>query len=668
MIGDGTGLPITHMGSISLHTPNTSFQLNNVLCVPTMKKNLISISQFCLSNNVSIEFSSSSFIVKDLRTGTTLLKGKTKDGVYEWPSSTSIHSPLLAFSSVKTTSSQWHHRLGHPASPILQHILSHYQINSSTSLSSDFLCNACHCNKSHKLSFSNSFIVSSRPLQIIFSDVLTSPVLSNQGFKYYVIFVDHFTKYIWFYPLKHKSEVKDVFIRFKAIVEKHFTLKICTLYSDNGGEYLEVDKKCLGSSCPKNFWSSFKLGKKVSGNTITIVNLLGEGRNFDSMAYRAPRVRVDEMPIGHTVGLDWLYEKVCSCLTEDKVGIIGLYGTGGVGKTTLMKKINNEFLKTKHQSGVVIWVSLSKQASVRTAQEVIRNKLQIPDSIWQGRTEDERAREIFNIMKTKRFVLLLDDVWQRLDLLEIGVPPLPLLDDENKSKVIIMTRFMRICSDMEVQVTFKVNCLTREEALALFLKKVGEDTLSSHLDIPNLAEVMIERCQGLPLALVTVGRVMANRNTPQEWEHAIQELEKNPSEISRVENQLFDVLKLIYGSIRDDITKSCFLYLSVFPKEYEVRNDELIEHWIGEGFFDGKDIYEARRRGHKIIEDRKNACLLEAGDGFKECIKMHDVIHDMALWIAQECGNRINKTLVCESVGKIRVSFPQINKCYYSCE
>ena len=116
-------------------------------------------------------------------------------------------------------SSQWHHRLGHLASPILQHILSHYQINSSTSLSSDFLCNACHCNKSHKLSFSNSSIVSSRPLQIIFSDVWTSHVLSNQGFKYYVIFVDHFTKYILFYPLKHKSEVKDVFIRFKAIVE-----------------------------------------------------------------------------------------------------------------------------------------------------------------------------------------------------------------------------------------------------------------------------------------------------------------------------------------------------------------------------------------------------------------------------------------------------------------
>ncbi|RVW28706.1 Disease resistance protein RPS5 [Vitis vinifera] len=380
---------------------------------------------------------------------------------------------------------------------------------------------------------------------------------------------------------------------------------------------LEVEKKCLGSCCPKNFW--------------------------------APCARVAEMPLGYTVGEDWLYEKVCSCLIEDKVGIIGLYGTGGVGKTTLMKKINNEFLKTKHQFGVVIWVSVSKQASVRTTQEVIRNKLQIPDGMWQGRTEDERAREIFNILKAKRFVLLLDNVWQRLDLSEIGVPPLP--DDQYKSKVIITTRFMRICSDMEVQATFKVNCLTREEALALFLKKVGEDTLSSHPDIPNLAEMMTERCKGLPLALVTVGRAMANRITPQEWEQAIQELEKFPSEISGMDDQLFNVLKLSYDSLRDDITKSCFVYFSVFPKEYEIRNDELIEHWIGERFFDDLDICEARRRGHKIIEELKNASLLEERDGFKESIKIHDVIHDMALWIGHECGTRMNKILVCESVG-----------------
>ena len=103
-----------------------------------------------------------------------------------------------------------------------------------------FSCNACHCNKSHKLSFSMSTLTSTRPLQIIFSDVSTSPILSSDGFKYYIIFVDHFTKYIWLYPLTHKSQVKDVFLRFKAITEKHFHQHIHTLYLDNGGEYVAL--------------------------------------------------------------------------------------------------------------------------------------------------------------------------------------------------------------------------------------------------------------------------------------------------------------------------------------------------------------------------------------------------------------------------------------------
>ncbi|RVW28705.1 putative disease resistance protein [Vitis vinifera] len=67
---------------------------------------------------------------------------------------------------------------------------------------------------------------------------------------------------------------------------------------------LEVEKRCLGSCCPKNFWSTYKVGKRVSKQFITVVIRLGERRRFDSVAYRAPCVRVDEMPLGHTVGVD----------------------------------------------------------------------------------------------------------------------------------------------------------------------------------------------------------------------------------------------------------------------------------------------------------------------------------------------------------------------------
>ena len=100
--------------------------------------------------------------------------------------------------------------------------------------------------------------------------------------------------------------------------------------------------------------------------------------------------------------------------------LFGLYGMGGDGKTTLMTKVNNEFIRASKGFEITIWVVVSRPASVGKVQEVIRNKLDIPDNRWRNRSEDEKAVEIFNVLKAKRFVLLLDDVWERLDLQKLG--------------------------------------------------------------------------------------------------------------------------------------------------------------------------------------------------------------------------------------------------------
>ena len=86
-------------------------------------------------------------------------------------------------------------------------------------MSSTFTCNDSHCNKSHKLPFANSSFSSTQLLEIIFSDIWTS----HYDFKYCVIFGNHFTKYIWFYPLRRKSNVHDIFIQFEALVENYFS-------------------------------------------------------------------------------------------------------------------------------------------------------------------------------------------------------------------------------------------------------------------------------------------------------------------------------------------------------------------------------------------------------------------------------------------------------------
>ena len=103
VIGDDNGLHITHSNTTSLSTSSNSFTLHNVLCVPHMKRNLISISQFCKTNKKLAEFLPSSFHVKYLQTGTILLQRHTTDSVYERPAKSSI--PIIAFSSVKATPS-----------------------------------------------------------------------------------------------------------------------------------------------------------------------------------------------------------------------------------------------------------------------------------------------------------------------------------------------------------------------------------------------------------------------------------------------------------------------------------------------------------------------------------------------------------------------------------
>ncbi|KAF5442060.1 hypothetical protein F2P56_037245 [Juglans regia] len=95
VIGDGSGLPVSHIGSLVFHTPTRTFHLNDTLCVPNIKKNLISVHNFTTHNNVFVEFHPLFFLVKDQTTGTVLLKGACENGVYTLPESMPKSVPCL---------------------------------------------------------------------------------------------------------------------------------------------------------------------------------------------------------------------------------------------------------------------------------------------------------------------------------------------------------------------------------------------------------------------------------------------------------------------------------------------------------------------------------------------------------------------------------------------
>ena len=418
----------------------------------------------------------------------------------------------------------------------------------------------------------------------------------------------------------------------------------------------ENQKKCLGTCCPRNCRSSYKLAKMVREKMDAVAELQSEGSNFQEVAVPLPSPHVIERPLEKPVALDSPFREVWGLLQHKQVGSIGIYGMGGVGKTTLLKKINNKFLQSSIKAfDIVIWVVVSWPTNLERVQETIRSRLQIPDDRWKGSEEDDKAAEICRILKTKKFVLLLDDIWEPLDLLRVGIPP---LGDGNESKIVFTTRSADVCGGMAAQKSIKVECLEEKEALSLFQAKVGEDTLNSHPDIPKLAEMVAKECKGLPLALIVIARAMASAKTPEEWERNLQKLRLYPKDVAGTENDLFSVLAFSYDSLPDEATKSCFLYCSLFPEDYQIPSEHLFQLWIGEGFLDeNDDIQEARNQGGKIIQMLKHACLLEVGtapfsiDG--ENLKMHDVIRDMALWLACEKGKKKNKFVVKDGVGLI---------------
>ena len=235
VIGNGKGLRIKHVGTLKLPSyPHLS--LPNTLHVPTVHSTLISVAKLCRDNDVLIEFHPFHCLVKDRKTGETLFQGSNRGDVYCIP-----ESPLLQVNSNnKMSISDWHCRLGHPALPITQRVLNKLGFSIPTSQNKT-ICASCASNKSHRLPFSNFTLTSSAPLDLLFTDVWgPSPITSSDGFRYYVIFVDHFTRYVWLYTLTYKSDVLPTFQKFQKIVENYFNKKIKVIHSDGGGEYIKL--------------------------------------------------------------------------------------------------------------------------------------------------------------------------------------------------------------------------------------------------------------------------------------------------------------------------------------------------------------------------------------------------------------------------------------------
>ncbi|KAL2531044.1 putative disease resistance protein [Forsythia ovata] len=392
---------------------------------------------------------------------------------------------------------------------------------------------------------------------------------------------------------KRKREVEDWLIN----VENNIT----------EFETLEQEIQC------SRFYSRQKLAERVERMTKEVMEL-DEQSDFRGGLF----LEVDES-IGQLMltpphnGQAFLqnFDDIWASLMDDNILSIGIYGMGGVGKTTVAMHAHDNLLNEPKFSG----------------HSDIAQALKLDFSC--GSDEKKRAAQLFQtFQKRGSFVIILDDVWKQIDAEKIGIPP-----RRDGCKLVVTSRSKEVCHRMGCQRIIKVNTLSQQEAWELFLKKLGRDEL--HPEVEEICKKMVKRCGGLPLALVTLAGSMRGVTDTHEWRDASEELKESCMGRADIENEILPILLYSYDRLRDPKLQRCFLYCSLYPEDFSINREELIENFISEELMDRRLSWRAENdQGHAILNQLERACLLErVWDEYN--VKMHDLIRDMALGITK---------------------------------
>jgi hypothetical protein len=188
---NGTGMKIQHIANTTLHTPSRDLILKNILHVPAANKNLIPIHHFSHDNHVFFELHRWHFLIKDRELRKVLHHDRVEGGLY--PLKFLADKQVLGL--VKVSFDRWHFQLGHPYPSIVQRVLRDNNLLVDGKSNSESVCDACHKGKMHQLPYSSSSSVSQSPLELIILDVCGPAPESVGRFKYYVSFIDDFSKF-----------------------------------------------------------------------------------------------------------------------------------------------------------------------------------------------------------------------------------------------------------------------------------------------------------------------------------------------------------------------------------------------------------------------------------------------------------------------------------------
>ncbi|KAJ0810854.1 putative virus X resistance protein-like, coiled-coil [Helianthus annuus] len=307
-----------------------------------------------------------------------------------------------------------------------------------------------------------------------------------------------------------------------------------------------------------------------------------------------------------------------------EIRVYGIWGMGGLGKTTLAQLVYNHE-RVDQYFDLKCWAYVSENFQVN---EIIKKIIESVDKSGCTLTQlDTLQEDLQNKLRGRKFLIVLDDVWAEENEEGKWKTLSGTLSCGTEGSIVVMTtRSERTCRMMAKvgELRHQLGCLSEENSWLLFKKhafaqgRVGDDVRK----LEPIGREIVVKCKGLPLAVKTLGSLMWSKGSSNDWQRV-----KDSNIWNIQENNVLPALKLSYDNLVPHL-KRCFSYFCLFPKGHELEKDELILLWVANGFIPPR---EETDNLYVIGEEFFNCLIWKSLFQVEEgrC-KMHDLVHDMA--------------------------------------